>query len=397
MAAGTKANTFAFNVGDGYLYAASSGSNHMRTQTTIDVNASFAITIGENGVATVKATESSNRNWMRYNSASALFSCYSSGMQDICIYKLPSTKPAIVASYIEVSAEGGNGEAAYSLKNIETDDVTASTTTEWISNVSASAGTITYTVAANYTGAVRSGEIVLTSAGAGVSKTITVSQAADVFEVSATEISLGADTDATATFTVTSTHAFTLTSPDYDKVSLSVESGKGEVEVTVTILVPNSSDSEVSRGNIVVTRTADNATKNVAVKQKAAGASAEPVTESLNIYGTTGVKNGDTSISWDSTNFTFTNNKASSSTAIRTDDSNLYRAYKNSEFVITAKNNKKITKIVITYSSTSASYTYDISGFTKSGSTTVWTGSATEVTGTLAGQVRMNKVEVTLE
>ena len=116
----------------------------------------------------------------------------------------------------------------------------------------------------------------MTSAGAGVSKTITVSQAADVFEVSATEISLGADTDATATFTVTSTHAFTLTSPDYDKVALSVESGKGEVEVTVTILVPNSSNSEVSRGNIVVTRTADNATKNVAVKQKAASTGDEP-------------------------------------------------------------------------------------------------------------------------
>ena len=276
---GTVAGTFAFNVGTaGYLYAASSGSNHLKTQTTNDANSSWKIEITSAGVATIKAQGTNTKNWLRFNNSNSpkIFSCYSSGQTDVCIYTLPSTDPAIVASNIEVSAEAGNGEATYSVKNMA-DDVTASTTTEWISNVSASAETITYTVAANYTGAARSGEIVLNSAGAGVSKTITVSQAADVFEVSATEISLGADTDATATFTVKSTHAFTLTNPDYDKVSLSVESGKGEVEVTVTILVPNSSGSEVSRGDIVVTRTGDNATKNVAVKQKAASTGGDDV------------------------------------------------------------------------------------------------------------------------
>lgn len=270
---GTVAGTFAFNVGTaGYLYAASSGSNHLKTQTTNDANSSWKIEITSAGVATIKAQGSNTRNWLRYNATNTnpgpIFSCYSSGQTDVCIYTLPSTDPAIVASNIEVTAEGGDGVATYSVKNM-TDDVTGESNTEWLTAV-VGGGEILWEAEPNYTGAVRSGEIVLTSAGAGVSKTITVSQAADVFEVSAAEISLGADTDATATFTVTSTHAFTLTSPDYDKVALSVESGKGEVEVTVTILVPNGSDSEVSRGDIVVTRTGDNATKNVAVKQKAA-------------------------------------------------------------------------------------------------------------------------------
>ena len=262
-----------------YLYVSGSGNNNIRVASA-GSNTTWMFTESNGGFAMQDSEQSrfcgiykDGTDWRSYNSATAgNYGTNSNGTNGayLTLYKKFSTDPMISASNIEVSAEGGNDEATYSLKNITNDDVTASTTTEWISNVSVSAGTITYTVAANYTGAVRSGEIVLTSAGAGVSKTITVSQAADVFEVSATEISLGADTDATATFTVTSTHAFTLTSPDYDKVSLSVESGKGEVEVTVTILVPNSSDSEVSRGDIVVTRTADNATKNVAVKQKAA-------------------------------------------------------------------------------------------------------------------------------
>ncbi|MBE6211978.1 MAG: hypothetical protein E7129_02425 [Rikenellaceae bacterium] len=277
---GTVAGTFAFNVGTkGYLYASSSSSNRLHSSTTKNDNCSWKITIADNGEATVLAQGTSSRNFMRYNAnnGSPIFNCYASNTTTgtlVAIYTLPSTDPAISASNIEVSAEGGDGVATYSVKNM-TDDVTGKSNTDWLTAV-VGGGEILWEAEPNYTGAARSGEIVLTSAGAGVSKTITVSQAADVFEVSATEISLGADTDATATFTVTSTHAFTLTSPDYDKVALSVESGKGEVEVTVTILVPNSSNSEVSRGNIVVTRTADNATKNVAVKQKAASTGDEP-------------------------------------------------------------------------------------------------------------------------
>ena len=90
--AGTKDNTFAFNTGSGYLYAASSGSNYLRTQTTKDDNGSWNITITDN-VATIKAQGTNTRNWLRYNSTNKIFSCYGSGQQDVSIYKISGTLP----------------------------------------------------------------------------------------------------------------------------------------------------------------------------------------------------------------------------------------------------------------------------------------------------------------
>lgn len=88
LEAGTQTGTFAFNVGSSkYLYAASSSSNHLKSGTKND-NASWKIEITSAGVATVKAQGTNTRNWMRYNSASSIFACYSSGQEDIAIYKL---------------------------------------------------------------------------------------------------------------------------------------------------------------------------------------------------------------------------------------------------------------------------------------------------------------------
>lgn len=86
LEAGTVDNTFGFNVGTGYLYAASGSSNHLKTGTLND-NASWLVTIDGSGVATIKAQGDKARNWMRYNSQSDLFSCYASGQADIAIYK----------------------------------------------------------------------------------------------------------------------------------------------------------------------------------------------------------------------------------------------------------------------------------------------------------------------
>ena len=93
LEAGTVDGTFAFNVGTaGYLYAASSGSNYLRSQATIDANASWLITITDAGVATIKAQGTNTRNWLRYNSSSKLFACYSSGQGDVAIYKKAVTE-----------------------------------------------------------------------------------------------------------------------------------------------------------------------------------------------------------------------------------------------------------------------------------------------------------------
>jgi hypothetical protein len=92
LEAGKVDNTFAFNVGTaGYLYAASSSSNYLRSEKTLSNNSSWKVEITSAGVATVKAQGSNKRNWLRYNSQSSLFSCYSSGQNDISIYKYTSS------------------------------------------------------------------------------------------------------------------------------------------------------------------------------------------------------------------------------------------------------------------------------------------------------------------
>ncbi len=84
---GTIAETFAFNTGDGYLYAASSKSNYLRTQIELDDNSSWNIEITGDGIATIKAQGTNTKNLLRYNSTNSLFSCYSSDQKDISIYK----------------------------------------------------------------------------------------------------------------------------------------------------------------------------------------------------------------------------------------------------------------------------------------------------------------------
>ncbi len=65
----------------GYLYAASSGSNYLKTQTTYDANGIWEITIASDGKASVVAQGNNTRKVMQYNSGSSLFSCYASASQ----------------------------------------------------------------------------------------------------------------------------------------------------------------------------------------------------------------------------------------------------------------------------------------------------------------------------
>lgn len=88
LEAGVVENTFAFNVGTGYLYAPSSSSNQLKTHSSIDGNSSWAITIDSSCVATITAQGESSRNVLMYNSASQLFSCYASTQETVTIYKM---------------------------------------------------------------------------------------------------------------------------------------------------------------------------------------------------------------------------------------------------------------------------------------------------------------------
>ena len=85
---GVVENTFAFNVGTGYLYAPSSASNQLKTHAAIDENSSWSIDIDSSCVANIVAQGASTRNVLMYNLASNLFSCYASAQETVVIYKL---------------------------------------------------------------------------------------------------------------------------------------------------------------------------------------------------------------------------------------------------------------------------------------------------------------------
>lgn len=128
------------------------------------------------------------------------------------------------------------------------------------------------------------------------------------------------------------------------------------------------------------------------------GGETEPITESLDVYGSNG-SFSDKVITWESDNFTLSNAQSSSTTAIRTSDSDHFRAYQGNILTFTAKNSYTITKIIITCTSSSYATAMgnSLTGSSVSGSVVTWTGSAAEVSATMTTQSRFNKVEVTLE
>ena len=69
---------FYFNVGDGYLFAASAGNNWLRTEAEADDNAKAEVSIDENGDATIIFQGTNTRNHMRFNpnNGNPMFSCY---------------------------------------------------------------------------------------------------------------------------------------------------------------------------------------------------------------------------------------------------------------------------------------------------------------------------------
>ena len=88
IATGKVAGTWALYTGSGYLYAASSSSNYLRTETTLSDNSSWKIEIASDGTASVVAQGANTRNVMQYNQQSSLFAVYASASQKaITLYK----------------------------------------------------------------------------------------------------------------------------------------------------------------------------------------------------------------------------------------------------------------------------------------------------------------------
>ena len=185
---GTETGTFAFKAYNGdsankYIYAASSSSNYLKSQATKDANASFAIVISD-GKATMTAQGTNTRNLLKYNDASDLFSCYSSGQKDVAIYKkyvdlLTAKTVTKLKDVTGIPAAGVSAEVVedvYELANATDSDITVTCDGTIVTDADASDGDIVFDVAEN-NGAARAGWIKIAVAG-GNTVQISVSQLA---------------------------------------------------------------------------------------------------------------------------------------------------------------------------------------------------------------------------
>lgn len=185
LEAGTKSDTYAFNTGSGYIYAASSSNNHLKTQQTNDANGSWTISCTAEGVATIKASGTNSRNLLKYNSSNNLFSCYSSGQSDVTIYSdgkgtgVVPTPPVIKAEstsvslnhndetdhYMTVSITGAEA-GSITCKVAENADGTGEAPVWLTANYPDKDGKLSYMAEANTTDVARTAYIVLSASNA---------------------------------------------------------------------------------------------------------------------------------------------------------------------------------------------------------------------------------------
>lgn len=97
-----------FNVGDRYLYAASSSSNYLKTSDSPSYdNEKATISIETNGNATITFKGTNTRNVLKYNSNDKLFSCYTSGQTAVQIYA-KKTMTAVAPEAPTFTPDGGD-------------------------------------------------------------------------------------------------------------------------------------------------------------------------------------------------------------------------------------------------------------------------------------------------
>jgi len=89
----------------GYLYAASKSSNHLKTQASNNINGKWSITFSD-GVASIVADGSSNRNVMRYNSSNSVFSCYAEENNQADVYLYEKDGEATPTANVTLAASG---------------------------------------------------------------------------------------------------------------------------------------------------------------------------------------------------------------------------------------------------------------------------------------------------
>lgn len=183
---GTKADTYAFNTGSGYIYAAGSGkgNNFLKTTAELDANGSWNISF-DNNVVTIIASGSYTNNKLQHNSNAKIFSCYSTTQGAVAIYSdgkgtgsVP-TRPVIKAESTSVSLNHDDETDHYmtiSITGADAADITCNVSENadgtgevpaWLTaNYPDKDGKLSYRAEANTTGAARTAYIILSASNA---------------------------------------------------------------------------------------------------------------------------------------------------------------------------------------------------------------------------------------
>lgn len=191
---GNMATTYALSTGSGYLYAASSKKNYIRTEDNLSNNSSWTITIANDGEATILANGDNTHNYMRCNSGNnpPIFSCYESNTSigvPVLIYKRNGTGAAKVPESLSISgattaynvndpyAFDGTVTLVYSDKSTEVLNSSSYTVDNSKVDMSA-AGTYTVTVVYNANKNI-TGSYDITVGGGGTPETATLTLSSD--------------------------------------------------------------------------------------------------------------------------------------------------------------------------------------------------------------------------
>lgn len=265
LGAGKNEGTFSLSTGSGYLYAASSSENYLKTNTKLDANGSWSISINNNN-ATIKAQGTNTRNLLKYNSSSKLFSCYSSGQGAVQIYRKNDTRAVQSISY---SAKTGSIDKYTLVKNIPTLDVSGVKTT--VSYTSSDATVATVSESGEIT-PLKTGTTTITAIAAAsaeyreakASFVLTVTDSSPYLRATASKTSVAA-TGETVTITVdTNVENWTAIS---DNAAFAVGTQSGN---TVDVVVSENTDA--SERNATITVTAGTLSETITLTQNAAGA-----------------------------------------------------------------------------------------------------------------------------
>ena len=103
----------------GYIYAASNSSNHLKTEATADNNAKATISVTSEGVATIVFQGTNSRNHLRYNSSNnpPIYSCYASTSTQAKPYLYKRSAGTVVTAPV-ITPEGGTSNKHFESFNV---------------------------------------------------------------------------------------------------------------------------------------------------------------------------------------------------------------------------------------------------------------------------------------